>query len=387
MEGGEKMPKAIYIHIPFCEQICHYCDFNKVFLANQPVDGYLDALEKELILTLAKYPTTKINTIYVGGGTPTSLDEKQLEKFLQIISTHLLPMTDQQLEYTFEANPNKGLLPKLSLLKNGKVNRLSYGVQTFDNKLLKTIGRTHEKEDVIEAIETAKKVGFTNISVDLMFSLPGQSISQFNETLDLAFALDVPHFSSYSLQIEPKTVFYNLSQKGKLPLPPEDESATMFELLIDRMNKKGYKQYEISNFAKPGFESIHNLTYWNNEEYYGIGAGAHSYVSGSRCANVGPVNKYIALVNESKLPRLEEHPVPKKEKMEEEMFLGLRMATGVSKQSFIQKYGVGIHDIFGSEIEKLITEKLIFEKEDTIALTTKGFLLGNEVFQQFISES
>jgi oxygen-independent coproporphyrinogen III oxidase len=379
--------KAIYIHIPFCEQICHYCDFNKVFLANQPVDEYLLALEQELVTTLKKYPTEEIKSIYVGGGTPSSLNEQQLAMFLNMIEKHLLPKTDENLEYTFEANPNKGLLPKLSLLKKGKVNRISFGVQTFSDELLKTIGRTHRKEDVLEAVETAKKLGFHNITIDLMFSLPGQTIAQFNETLDLAFAIDVPHFSSYSLQIEPKTVFYNLQRKGKLPLPKEDDSATMFELLIDRMESNGYKQYEISNFAQPGFESKHNLTYWDNEEYYGIGAGAHSYVNSKRCANIGPVNKYISLVQDQGIPHIEMHEVTKQEKMEEEMFLGLRKANGVSKKKFLEKYDVTVDKVFGERISSLISRGLLQEKSGILSLTRNGFLLGNEVFQEFIGES
>ncbi|OZM57756.1 coproporphyrinogen III oxidase [Lottiidibacillus patelloidae] len=381
------MPEAIYIHIPFCEQICHYCDFNKVFLANQPVEEYLDALEKELIATLEKNPPQKIKTIFVGGGTPTSLNEQQLERFLSMIERHLLPFATSDLEFTFEANPNNGLHSKLSILKQGRVNRISYGVQTFDNELLKTIGRTHRKKDVFEAVEEAKKIGFTNISVDLMFSLPGQSFAQFEETLDTAFSLDIPHFSSYSLQVEPKTVFYNMRRKGKLALPAEDESATMFELLIDRMKEQGYKQYEISNFAKPGFESIHNLTYWNNEEYYGIGAGAHSYVANKRNANAGPLNKYINMVEETGFAYIDVHEVTKNESMEEELFLGLRRASGVSKKHFYNRYKVSIENIFGKQINDLKQRGLLQETDDFIQLTRAGFLLGNEVFQEFIGIS
>jgi oxygen-independent coproporphyrinogen III oxidase len=387
MKGGELLPQAIYIHIPFCEQICHYCDFNKVFLANQPVDEYLHALETELKNTLEHSPTTKIKTIFVGGGTPTSLNEAQLEKFLSIIERHLLPLATEDLEFTFEANPNSGLSKKLSILKQGKVNRLSYGVQTFDDTLLQTIGRTHRKKDVLEAVETAKKLGFTNISVDLMFSLPGQSITQFEETLATAFALEIPHFSSYSLQVEPKTVFYNMQRKGKLPLPPEDESASMFELLIDRMKQNGYLQYEISNFAKEGYESVHNLTYWNNEQYYGVGAGAHSYVGNKRNANAGPLNKYIKLVEETGFAYIDSHEVTKNESMEEELFLGLRRAKGVSKQLFYNKYNVEIKTIFGKQIQQLKQRGLVKESGDYLSLTRAGFLLGNEVFQEFIGIS
>lgn len=212
------MIQAAYIHIPFCEHICHYCDFNKVFLKGQPVDEYLDSLEKEMKLTIEKYGQQELSTIFVGGGTPTSLSASQLERLCGMVNKEL-KLRPQQ-EYTFEANPGDLTEDKLKALYEGGVNRLSFGVQSFNNELLKRIGRTHKAEDVFSSIEAAKKIGFNNISVDLIYSLPGQTLEDFQETLKTAFTLDIQHYSGYSLIIEPKTVFYNLMRKGNY-LHPE----------------------------------------------------------------------------------------------------------------------------------------------------------------------
>lgn len=376
------MTKAAYLHIPFCEQICHYCDFNKFYLKGQPVDEYLQALEQEMILTLKKYPTNGLETIFVGGGTPTSLNEKQLEWFVQSINRNL-PMSNN-VEFTFEANPGDLTKGKLQILKDAGVNRLSLGVQTFNDELLKSIGRVHRANDVYQTVENAKSIGFKNISIDLIFSLPTQTITDFKESLTEAFTLDIQHYSAYSLIIEPKTVFYNLLQKGKLPTPGEDMEAAMYELLMEEMEQHGYSQYEISNFSKTGYESKHNLTYWNNEYYYGFGAGAHSYVNGWRRSNAGPLKKYMEQISDGNLPIFQEHQTSKAEQIEEEMFLGLRKTAGVSIAHFIGKFEIDPRQLFEKEIADLIAKKWIEMKDDNIYLTKTGRLLGNEVFQSFL---
>ncbi|WP_449537035.1 radical SAM family heme chaperone HemW [Ferdinandcohnia sp. Marseille-Q9671] len=377
------MVQAAYLHIPFCEHICHYCDFNKVFLKGQPVDEYLQYMDREMINTVSAYPPSSFNTIFVGGGTPTALSAKQLEVFLTSINRHLLPRSND-LEFTFEANPGDLTEDKLRVLLDSGVNRLSFGVQTFDDHLLKAIGRTHRKKDVFKSIELARRVGFRNISVDLMYALPNQTLESFKESLDLGFSLDVEHVSAYSLIIEPKTVFYNLMRKGKLHLPSQENEAQMYELLLKEMAKHGFLQYEISNFSKKGFESQHNLTYWNNEEYYGIGAGAHSYVFGKRISNAGPIKKYMTAIDEQGFPHVETHTVTKEEKMEEELFLGLRKTEGVSMSHFKEKFSVSIFDVFANQILEQKEKGLLEEQEDTIRLTHKGKFLGNEVFQAFL---
>ncbi|WP_445490318.1 radical SAM family heme chaperone HemW [Niallia sp. 03133] len=376
------MIKAAYLHIPFCEHICHYCDFNKVFLKGQPVDEYLNALEQEIELTLAQFGRSPLSTIFVGGGTPTALSAAQLERLCGIINNRL--EMNGKLEYTFEANPGDLSEDKLKALFNGGVNRLSFGVQSFNNDLLKRIGRTHKAEDVFTTIEAAKKIGFTNISVDLIYSLPGQTLTDFKQTLETAFTLDIQHFSGYSLIIEPKTVFYNLRRKGKLPMPGEDVEASMYGVLLEEMHKHGFEQYEISNFAKPGYKSIHNLTYWNNEEYFGFGAGSHGYVSGCRRSNYGPLKKYMEPLTQNELPLFENHQVTKIEKMEEEMFLGLRKNDGVNIKLFEKKYQENPLFLFQKEVDELLNRELIVLKNNSLQLTERGRFLGNEVFQFFI---
>ncbi|KAF0825580.1 radical SAM family heme chaperone HemW [Cytobacillus firmus] len=376
------MIKAAYIHIPFCEHICHYCDFNKVYLKNQPVKEYLDSLDKEMDLALKETPASRLDSIFVGGGTPTALNGKQLEQLCSTIKRQL--PYDSFTEYTFEANPGDLSKEKLQILHDAGVNRLSFGVQTFNDELLKRIGRSHRAKDVLQSIEAAKEVGFDNISIDLIYSLPGQTLQDFKDTLETSFTLDIVHYSGYSLIIEPKTVFYNLMRRGKLPTPGEDVEAEMYDLLMEQMDKHGFAQYEISNFAKPGYESRHNITYWDNEWYFGFGAGAHGYVNGLRRSNHGPLKKYMEQIEKGQLPILEEHKVPLEEQMEEEMFLGLRKKAGVSISRFKEKFGKDPLVHFENQIKQHTEKKLIIAGEEHIKLTRRGRFLGNEVFQSFI---
>jgi len=376
------MIKSAYLHIPFCEHICHYCDFNKVFLKGQPVDEYLKALDQEIRMTVNQFPTGNLETIFVGGGTPTSLNEQQLYRFCDSINRNL--PKSETMEFTFEANPGDLTKEKLEILKDAGVNRLSLGVQTFNEELLKKIGRVHKAKDVYQTIDNAKKIGFENISIDLIFSLPTQTIRDFKESLTEAFSLDITHYSAYSLIIEPKTVFYNLLKKGKLPSPGEDVEAAMYELLMEEMEKHGFSQYEISNFSKPGFESRHNLTYWNNESYYGFGAGAHSYLNGVRRSNTGPLKRYMDQIISGELPVIDEHQTTKVEQMEEEMFLGLRKTRGVSVPHFMEKFAVDPQQLFEQEIAELTNKQWLEVEKNHIFLTKKGRLLGNEVFQAFL---
>ena len=376
------MVQAAYIHIPFCVHICHYCDFNKVFIKGQPVDDYLKALQVEMERTIQQSNDNELKTVFVGGGTPTSLSQEQLKTLLTTIR-NTLPIR-QDAEITFEANPGDLTEDKLMVLREGGVNRLSLGVQSFDEQLLKKIGRTHHAEDVYRTVENAKKSGFQNISIDLMYGLPGQTLESFVHSLQETFRLNIQHVSSYSLIVEPKTVFYNLMRKGKLHLPSEDDDAKMYETLLQLTKQNGFHQYEISNFAKRGFESKHNLTYWNNEEYYGFGAGAHSYVDGVRKSNIGPVNHYIQQIKDGKLPILEETTLTLTEKMEEEMFLGLRKTEGVSIENFQEKFKQNPLQLFSEQLKSLKNKGLIDISSGNIKLTKKGMFLGNEVFQAFI---
>lgn len=373
----------MYIHIPFCHQICFYCDFNKVFFKNQPVDEYIESIGNELaIMAKDGHSFEGLETVFLGGGTPTSLSEKQLDRLLELIHQHVEVRSLR--EFSTEANPDELTRGKLSVLRNGGVDRLSIGVQSFDEQLLKRIGRTHNAETPAKVIREARDIGFENISIDLIYGLPEQTIQQWEDTLDKALSLELPHYSGYSLIVEPKTVFYNLMNKGKLPLPGEDIEAEMFAMLMNRMAKAGRLQYEISNFALPGYESIHNLIYWDNDEYAGIGAGAHGYLKGRRYANYGPLKKYMESMDNGMRPVMEEHEVTAAEAMEEEMFLGLRKMEGVTRQSFESKFSKPLKDVYGEVLAELSGKGLISESEGSIKLTGQGVFRGNEVFQQFL---
>jgi len=377
--------KAAYIHIPFCEHICHYCDFNKFFIQSQPVDEYLRSLEKEMANSMEATGHPELKTIFIGGGTPTSLSAAQLERLLDSIHRVLKP-SESLAEFAVEANPYDLSAEKLDVLKAAGVDRLSFGVQTFEDELLKKIGRVHEQKDVLVSFERARKAGFDNISLDLMFGLPGQTIGHLASSLDTALALGAEHYSVYSLIVEPKTVFYNLMKKGRLHLPPQDQEAEMYELVMRKMEEAGIGQYEISNYAKKGYESKHNLTYWNNEDYFGFGAGAHGYINGERTVNAGPVKHYIDLIEQSGFPYKEKHMVTKNEQIEEEMFLGLRKTEGVNKERFFEKYGRSVDDLFPKVLHSLEETGLIVNTNKNVFLTHNGKLLGNEVFQAFLGE-
>lgn len=379
------MPKSVYLHIPFCNRICPYCDFNKYVLKGQPVYEYLEALQKEMKVTIAKHPSEQIQTIFVGGGTPTALDSEQMKIFLDAIQEYFQPQS-ADLEFSMEANPESVDAEKLRIMKEGGVNRLSFGVQTFEPELLRKIGRMHDQEDVYRSLRLAKEAGFNNISIDLMFGLPNQTLEMLDRTLDIAFTLDIPHFSVYSLKVEEGTFFHTLYKKDKLPLPSEEEEVKMYEHLIERMIKERYSQYEISNFARPGYESKHNLTYWRNEEYYGLGAGAHGYVAGIRHVNAGLVQEYIRLVHEQDTPYIETHQVTPLEAMEEMMFMGLRIQEGVSKQKFYEKHQIQLEDAYGSEIKDLLERQLLQTDGVRYYLTHRGIFLGNEVFATFLKD-
>lgn len=353
-------------------------------MKGQPVNEYLQTLEKEMELTV-NGDQSVLETVFVGGGTPTALNEAQLEKLVESIQRQL--KIDSNTEYTFEANPGDLSKEKLAILKNAGVNRLSFGVQTFNDELLEKIGRTHRAKDVFESIEAAKSIGFENISVDLIYSLPGQTKQDVIESIHTALSLGLVHYSGYSLIIEPKTVFYNLMQKGKLPIPGEDAEAEMYETLMEQMELHGLHQYEISNFAVHGFESRHNLTYWNNEEYYGFGAGAHSYVKGIRQSNYGPLKKYMEPLAKAELPIMDAHQVTREEKMEEEMFLGLRKTEGISVRHFQEKFNENPIHLFAEQINEWSQKGLLKTDGKRIFLTRQGRLLGNEVFQSFIGVS
>ena len=375
----QKKPTSAYVHIPFCTQICYYCDFSKVFIKNQPVDSYLEHLLEEF----RSYDIQKLRTLYIGGGTPTALSASQLEVLLDGLTKNLDLSALEEL--TIEANPGDLDADKIDVLKNSAVNRVSLGVQTFDDKMLKKIGRSHLEKDIYENIDRLKLAGFDNISIDLIYALPGQTMEQVKENVAKAIGLDIPHMSLYSLILENHTVFMNRMRRGKLPLPKEELEAEMFEYIIAELERAGFEHYEISNFSKSGFESRHNLMYWDNAEYYGIGAGASGYVNGVRYKNHGPIRHYLSAVEEGNARITEEH-LSQKEQMEEEMFLGLRKKSGVSMVRFEEKFGRSFDGLYGEIVRDLVQQGLMQIDGDRVRMTKRGLFLGDTVAERFILE-
>lgn len=366
--------KAAYVHIPFCSHICYYCDFAKVLMTGQPVEAYIDELLKEY----DSYDISSLKTLYIGGGTPSVLPADQLEKLL----THLTKKLDlEELEeFTVEANPSDLTDEVLAVLANSPVNRISLGVQSFDDKLLKKIGRTHTEAQVYSSIERLRAAGFENITIDLIYGLPNQTMEMVERDVQKFLELDLPHVALYSLILEDHTVFMNRQRRGRLRLPSDDRNADMYEYIIEMLTSKGYSHYEVSNFGKIGYESKHNMTYWDNAEYYGIGAGASGYLDGIRYKNHGPVHHYLREENK----RVNEEVLTRKQRIEEEMFLGLRKKNGVSIERFPKKFGQTLEEVYGTIIEELAFQKMLFEADGRIQMTEKGFELGNEVFERFL---
>ena len=329
------------------------------------------------------YDIQKLRTLYIGGGTPTALSAPQLEVLLDGLTKNLdLSVLE---ELTIEANPGDLDADKIAVLKNSAVNRVSLGVQTFDDKMLKKIGRSHLEKDIYENIDRLKLADFDNISIDLIYALPGQTMEQVKDNVAKAIGLGIPHMSLYSLILENHTVFMNRMRRGKLPLPKEELEAEMFEYIIAELERAGFEHYEISNFSKPGFESRHNLMYWDNAEYYGIGAGASGYVDGVRYKNHGPIRHYLSAVEEGNARITEEH-LSQKEQMEEEMFLGLRKKSGVSMARFEEKFGRSFDGLYGEIVRDLVQQGLMQIEGDRVRMTKRGLFLGDTVAERFILE-
>ncbi|WP_080874661.1 radical SAM family heme chaperone HemW [Oceanobacillus timonensis] len=373
--------QSVYIHIPFCKQICHYCNFVKYYYMEKKADAFIDALIKE-IDTAIPGKGNVFRTIYMGGGTPTALSMEQLQKLFQFLHEKFDLAACE--EFTIEINPGDIDAEKARLLYHYGVNRISFGVQVMDDAMLEKIGRMHRVKDVYTTVEILTQAAFTNISLDLIYALPDQTVSHFEKTLKEALQFGLPHYSTYALQIEPKTVFYHKRRKGMLHQPPEDAEVEMYRLLQNHMKKQGVYQYEISNFAKPGYESKHNLTYWNNDYYFGFGAGAHGYLPGKRTANYKPLGTYIREIDRtgSAVEHLEE--ITLQDRIEEELFLQLRKAEGINTQAFRERYHLSLEKLYREELSQLIRDELLMYQDGNYALTNQGMLLGDRVFQEFL---
>lgn len=359
---------SVYIHIPFCTNICSYCDFCKLYYNKKFVKKYLISLENEIKLN---YKGELIKTLYIGGGTPSSLDINELKKLFEIIKTFNF---DKEYEFTIECNIENIDEEKLILFKNNNVNRISYGIQTFNHKFLKYLNRNHTKEDVINKINLTKKY-FNNINIDLIYALKEQTLNDLEKDIDFFLKLNINHISTYSLIIEPHTKLYINKEKNI----DEDLDYEMYRLICNKLKENHFVHYEVSNFAKKGYESKHNLTYWNNLNYYGFGLGASGYIDNIRYTNTKDINKYC---NGKYL--LEYDKLSNKEIMENELILGLRKLTGISIKEFKKKYNKNIEDVFN--ISNLIKEGKLVKKNNNLYINEDNIYLSNDVLINFIGD-
>lgn len=372
----------LYIHIPFCRQKCLYCDFASWAGRDDLMSAYVNAVKHDIETRAAslRRENGPAATIYIGGGTPTALPRDLLLTLVQsAIDTSGMPG-----EFTVEVNPGTADEETLRQLRQCGVNRLSFGVQSFNNRLLRVIGRIHTAEEAEKAIRTAEKSGFSNVSLDLMYGLPGQNLDDLKSSVNRALSLPVTHISIYGLQVEEGTPFYRMYEEGKLALPDDDVTEAMYDYMTEELPRRGFRRYEISNFARPGFESRHNLGYWQDVPYLGVGAAAHSYLDGKRTENRRDPADYIRAVEAGEPVCFSEEESSRDIAMEEFAFLALRTASGIDESRFTTKFGCSIDAVYGDVIAPLVRDGLLRRENGHIALTRYGAKYGNLIFEKFI---
>lgn len=377
-----KKELGIYVHIPFCKQKCYYCDF--ISFANKECEqeAYINALKKEI--DIYDFKNYNVTTIYFGGGTPSYLDSKYIVEIMKKLKSKLNNLED--IEITIEVNPGTVTKQKLMDYMKIGINRISIGLQTTNNKLLKQIGRIHTYEEFLKTYELAKEVGFTNINVDLMLGLPNQTIEDLKESLETVIKLDASHISVYSLIVEEGTPISKLLDDGKLKLPDEELERQMYWYVKNTLELNRYKHYEISNFAKENKESRHNMNCWNQEEYIGFGVAAHSYLNNIRYSNTVDLKSYIQNIEKAEFEKNKniEEEQDIKMSQNEFMMLGLRKIDGVDISKFKEKYVQNPIFLYKDKLNKLVNEGLIEVNLNNIRLTNKGLDLANLVFEEFI---
>lgn len=372
---------SLYIHIPFCAQKCLYCDFPSFARKDHLRKAYIEALNKEIISLREKYNNIEINTIFIGGGTPSVLESDELECLLKEVAK--LNMA-KDVEYSMECNPGNLTEEKLEVMKKYGVNRISMGLQAKQDNLLKGLGRIHNYKIFKENFLLAKKVGFNNINVDLMFGLPNQRLNEWKETLREIISLEPAHISAYSLIIEEGTAFYNLYENDKLKLPTEEEERKMYHLAKKILEENGFNQYEISNYAKERKECRHNLAYWNMDNWIGVGSAAASYINGKRIKNISSVEEYINSINEKGEAVEEIINNSKNDNIEEFMFMGLRKINGIDENEFKKRFSMNINDVYGEILNKYIDEGLLIRESGRIFLSEKGIEISNVIMADFL---
>ena len=388
---------SLYIHIPFCETKCPYCDFNTYAGIESLIPEYVDALIKEARYwgdALSRHHSPAVSTVFFGGGTPSYVPPGDIARILDEVRSAFRLATAA--EITLESNPGDIAAGRVEAWLKAGINRLSIGVQSLDDGLLQLLGRRHTAQEALDAHKAARNGGFASINLDLMYGLPYQTLDQWHATLEKALEDRPEHISMYSLTLEEGTPLEASVRQGKIPYPDPDLGADMYQLAMKLGQDAGYNHYEISNWALPGRECLHNLTYWRNQPYLGIGPGAHSYLNGYRFSNLRSPRRYIQLAGG--LTSAKVHPAALQEyglldmveaiderlEMAETMMLGLRLSEGVSQGAFLSRFGAGLTETYGPQIDELLGLELLAWQKDSLVLTPRGMLLGNEVFQRFL---
>lgn len=378
---------GIYIHIPFCESKCFYCNFCSFCNMGEYIEGYIDAVCKEIMYKAEMLSECKIKTVYFGGGTPSYIDGKYIQKILDTLK--LFKKSDDEFnEVTIEVNPNSATLEKIKLYKEIGINRLSIGLQVANDNILKNIGRAHKYNDFLNVLKHAKEVEINNISVDLIYPLPGLDFKGLNEELDDIISMkddfNIKHISIYNLEVHEDTKLDFLLKNNFLSLVDEDEEYEMKNMIFSKLTNNGFNQYEISNFAMSGYESIHNTHYWKQGEYLGFGSSAASFILGSRYKNIDDIKEYINSINTFSNVICDKEDLDKLDLMKEYVILRLRLNDGISKEAFKRKFDKDIVDIFGKEINELEQNGLIINKSNKIYLSERGKEVANIVWEKFI---
>ena len=378
---------GLYVHIPFCKQKCMYCDFPAYQNLQDYYETYVYALVQEIDLWVSEHPESKersIDTIYFGGGTPTELSIQQLQMIIDKIKS--IFTIDENCHMTIESNPGEVDLQYLTKLVKLGFNRISFGVQTFDDKALTMLHRSHDGEKAIQAVYDAKEAGFTDINIDLIYGLPRQTLEDIQHNLNIVKDLPINHISTYGLQVEVGTYLYHLVQKNLISIPSESIDESMYDTMMAGLKELGFERYEISNFAKGNSYSRHNLKYWHYIDYLGFGAGAHSFYDGIRRSNNRNVMPYIQSVDRYIMPTIDTETITVERAQEDFCFLALRTKWGLDEQKFEDRFGVSVHNLFGNILEELVTKGLLEYQNGSYHLSSEGAKHGNYVFSQFIRE-
>lgn len=370
---------SLYIHIPFCARKCRYCDFNSIVSESKTVDRYLHAIEKELSALKDRYV---FSTVYIGGGTPSILSEVQLEKLLQSVIRYI-PSSEIR-EYTVEANPGTLTVNKIGLLKEYLVNRISLGVQSFQDRQLQFLGRIHSSNDAKNAFDSLRKAGFRNINIDFIFGCSEQSIDNWEKDLKTVVELSPEHISTYALTYEEGTLLTRDLEGAVIHKLDECVELEMYKTAIRYLTRNGYNHYEISNFAKDGNECVHNHVYWKNMDYVGVGAGAFSFIDGVRTSKEKDIGTYIDGINENKNVKSFRENLQINQFASETVVMSLRLRQGISNTDFYERFGYKIEDQFGEQMNRLAKYGLVSYENEILKLTEKGLFVADTVMTEFV---